>query len=118
VIKRAAFLLLTVWVASLFLAAQSQSESDNEPLDMKSYTCAVHLDLIELEDGRSDIVTVWAHGYYNGMRGVDEKAGPESWISVEAFSERLLNICQSDPETLFIHAVKRTAQAKPEASQP
>ncbi|MEX2301012.1 MAG: HdeA/HdeB family chaperone [Bryobacterales bacterium] len=116
--KRAAFVLLTIWVASIFLAAQSQPESDNEPLDMKSYTCAVHFDLIELEDGRSDIVTVWAHGYYNGMRGVDEKAAPESWISVEAFSGQLLKVCQSDPEALFIHAVKQTAQAKPEASRP
>ena len=116
--KRAAFLLLTALAAGFFLAAQSRPESDNEPLDMKSYTCAVHLDLIELEDGRSDIVTVWAHGYYNGMRGVDEKAAPESWISVEVFSEQLLEICRSDPKILFIHAIKQAAQAKPEASRP
>jgi len=120
----AACLLLAAGVHSIPLAAQLQPESDNEPLDLKSYTCAVHLDLVDLEDGRSEIVTVWAHGYYTGIRGVDEKADPGAWISVETFSEQLLKVCQSDTETLFISAVKQTAaskqtvQAKPEAARP
>ncbi len=109
--RTAAFLLLSVCLASISLAAQSPP-TDNEPLDLKSYSCAEHLDLVDIEDGRSDIVTVWAHGYYNGMLGVDEKSAPASWITVEEFSERLLKVCQQDPKKLFITAVKQTAEAK------
>jgi len=111
--KTAALLLLSAWLLSVSLAAQSPPQADNEPLDLKSYHCELHLELVDLEDGRSDIVTVWAHGYYNGMRGVDENTEPAGWISVEAFSEQLLKACQRDPEKLFIGAVKETAQAKP-----
>jgi HdeA/HdeB family len=110
--KTAAFLLLSACLVSIPVAAQSP-QGDNDPLDLKSYRCAEHLDLVDLEDGRSDIVTVWAHGYYNGMRGVDEKSAADSWISVEAFSEQLLKICQQDPEKLFITAVRQSAQPKP-----
>jgi hypothetical protein len=110
---KAAFLLLSVCLGSIPLAAQSHSPADNEPLDLKSYGCAQHLELVDLEDGRSDIVTVWAHGYYNGMRGVDEKSDPAAWTTVEEFSEQLINVCQRDPEMLFIRAVKEIAQAKP-----
>jgi HdeA/HdeB family len=109
--KTAAFLLLSACMVSIPLAAQSP-QADNDPLDLKSYSCAEHLDLVDLEDGRSDIVTVWAHGYYNGMRAVDEKSAPGSWISVEAFSEQLIKICQQDPKKLFITAVKQAAQPK------
>jgi hypothetical protein len=115
--RRAACLLLTAHLLSVVLAAQSQPDSENELLDLKSYTCAVHLDLIDLEDGRSDIVTVWAHGYHAGMRGIDEKSGPGGWIGVEAFSAQLLKVCQSNPEELFINAVKQTGQVKPEVAR-
>jgi hypothetical protein len=111
--KTASLLFSIAFLLSVALLAQSQPQTDNEPLDLKSYGCAQHLELVDLEDGRSDIVTVWGHGYYNGMRGVDENSGPDGWISVEAFSEQLLKACQRDPEKLFISAVKETAQAKP-----
>jgi hypothetical protein len=114
--RRAACLLLTACALIVPLTAQSQPESENELLDLKSYTCAVHLDLVELEEGRSDKVTVWAHGYHAGMRGIDEKAGPGSWIGVEEFSGQLLKICRSAPEELFINAVKKTVQPRPEVA--
>jgi len=115
--KTAAFLLLSACLLSIPVAAQSQPQADDEPLDLKTYGCAQHLDLVDLEDGRSDIVTVWAHGYYSGKRGVDEASEPGSWMSVEAFSEQLLKVCHGEPGRLFISAVKQTAQAKP-ASRP
>lgn len=115
--KRVACLLVSAWLLSVPLAGQTQPESENELLDLKSYTCELHLDLVELEDGRSDIVTVWAHGYHAGMLGVDDKAGPDRWISVEEFSGQLLKACQSDPEELFINAVKKTAQVRPKVAR-
>lgn len=115
--RRKACLFVAALMLSGSLAAQSQPQDDGDPLDLKSYDCATHLDLVDLEDGRSDIVTVWAHGYYNGMRGVDEKTEPAGWVSVEAFSEQLLKVCDGDPERLFISAVKLIAQAKPAASR-
>jgi hypothetical protein len=108
---------MAVWVLTGSLAAQSQSQNEGDPLDLKSYDCATHLELVDLEDGRSDIAKVWAHGYYNGMRGVDEKTGPAGWVSVEAFSEQLLKICEEEPEKLFISVVKQIAQTKPEVSR-
>ena len=115
--RRAACLLLTAFALIVPLTAQSQPESENELLDLKSYTCAAHLDLVELEDGRSDMVTVWAHGYHAGMRGIDQKAGSGSWIGVEEFSGRLLKICRAAPEELFINAVKKTVQPRPEVAR-
>lgn len=114
---RAACLVLIACSVSLPLKAQAQPDSDNELLDLKSYTCAVHLDLVELEDGRSDIVTVWAHGYRAGMHGLDEKTSPNGWVSVEEFSANLLKVCESNPEELFINVVKKTALAKPEVAR-
>jgi hypothetical protein len=111
--KTASLLFSTALLLSMALLAQSQPQTDNEPLDLKSYGCAQHLELVDIEDGRSDIVTVWGHGYYNGVRGVDESSEAEQWISVEAFSEHLLKVCAGDPEKLFIVAVKETAQAQP-----
>lgn len=111
--KRAGWLVLIACLVSVLLAAQADPDADNELLDLKSYTCAAHLDLVDLEDGRSDIVTVWAHGYSAGMRGLDDKSAPEGWVSVEEFSAGLLKVCESHPEELFINAVKKAAQAKP-----
>jgi hypothetical protein len=111
--KTASLLFSIAVLLSVALLAQSQPHSENEPLDLKSYGCAQHLELVDLEDGRSDIVTVWGHGYYNGMRGMDENSAPEGWISVETFSEQLLKVCERDPQKLFIFAVKETAQVKP-----
>lgn len=115
--KRAAWLLLIACLVSVLLAAQAEPESDNEPLDLKSYTCAAHLDLVDLEDGRSEIVTVWAHGYRAGLRGLDDNSAPESWVGVEEFSAGLLKACESNPEQLFINAVKKASQSKPEAAR-
>ena len=106
--KRTALLIVTALALAVPLVLRSQAE-DGELLDIKTYGCSQHLDLVDLEDGRSDIVTVWAHGYYNGMRGVDERSGADGWTSVEDFSTRLLGICRQDPEMLFISAVKETA---------
>jgi hypothetical protein len=88
------------------------STADHEPLDLKSYGCSQHLELLETEDGRSDIVTVWAHGYYNGMRGVDEASETSGWVSVERFSEDLVRVCEVSPEKLFIRALRELAGGK------
>jgi hypothetical protein len=114
-LKTGVLSLVGACILGAILAAQSQPQNDSEPLDLKSYGCAQHLDLVDLEDGRADIVTVWAHGYYNGMRGVDEDSATETWISVEAFSEQLLKTCEREPDKLFIAVVKEVARAKPAA---
>jgi hypothetical protein len=115
--RRAAFLTVTILALAIPLAMRSQSQ-DDDLLDIKSYGCSQHLDLVDLEDGRSDIVTVWAHGYYNGMRGVDEKSEAGIWINVEDFSAQLLKICQQDSGMLFISAVRETARALPGNPRP
>lgn len=109
--------LLLVGACLLFSRAAAQSQNDNEPLDVKSYGCAQHLDLVDLEDGRAEIVTVWAHGYYHGMRGMNESSTTGMWLSVEAFSEQLIKTCKHDPEKLFIDAVRQIARVKPDPKQ-
>lgn len=116
--RKAAFLLAAVVALSVSPAAQPQQESGNEPPDLRSYNCAEHLRLAALEDGRSAIISVWAHGYYSGMRGVDEKSEPINWIRVEEFSRHIVTICRADPGKLFIRAVKEFAQTKAGNSNP
>jgi hypothetical protein len=114
--KTAGFLLFVLVGACLLVcpaAAQPQSPNDDESLDLKRYGCEQHLDLVDLEDGRAEIVTVWAHGFYHGMRGTNESSDTGMWMSVEDFSEELLKTCKREPEKLFIAVVKEMASAKP-----
>lgn len=110
--RKVALCLAVLALLSIPLAAKPPQQADNDPLDLKSYHCAEHLELVDLEDGRSDIVTVWAHGYYNGMRGMDEKSDPDNWITVEDLSEQILKVCREDPAKLFIAAVREVAENK------
>ena len=96
--------LLVVW--SLSAPAQRQVYDPEGQMNLKTYTCAQHMELLELEDGRSDVRTVWAHGYYSALRGVDENSPPVTARSVIEFAQHLQKTCRENPTKLFITAIK------------
>lgn len=81
--------------------------SNEGQMNPKSYTCADHLELVEEEDGRSDVRTIWAHGYYSALKGVDENSPTLNAQKLLEFSQRLESKCSQEPKTLFIRVLKK-----------
>ena len=98
--------LLAIMACSTFVLVQGQDDDPEGRLDLKVYTCSQHIEIVESEDGRGDVRTVWAHGYYSARRGVDENSAPVTAQMVVDFAQKLESICRGNPDKLFITAVK------------
>jgi hypothetical protein len=98
-------------VASLFiLLAWAQEEESSIGMDgqipVGTFTCSDHIEMTALQDGRSDVRIVWAHGYYSALNGVDENSPPIEVAELVTFSHRLDKACQAEPDKLFLVAVR------------
>ncbi len=105
-------LLAIVLLLALFQApARPQEEVQPEgegKLDLTEFRCSQYIDLIDAEDGRLDVVLVWAHGYSTASRGVDEKnADPITWNTVGEFGAQLEQACRSKPDRLWVVTLKQ-----------
>lgn len=102
-------LIMTLCAASWGLLAPLQIEvpDPDAQIDPKTYTCAEHLELLEAEDGRSEVRTVWAHGYHSALKGVDQNSPPISVSDLLEFSGRLEDRCRQEPEALFFKVLKQ-----------
>ena len=93
-----------------FLWAQVISDPSlgdpDRQLDLGTYTCAEHVELVELMDGRTDVRLVWAQGYYSALKGIDENSPPIVPSDLENFARKLNHDCVTEPEKLFIVVVK------------
>lgn len=98
--------LVAIMVCGTLVSSQGQDYDPEGQIDPKSYTCSQHIEIVELEDGRGDVRTVWAHGYYSARRGVDENSAPLTAQMFVDFAQQLENICRRTPDKLFIAAVK------------
>jgi len=98
-----AAVLAVCWAPAL---AQQPIDDPEGEINLKTYTCAQHLEIVDLEDGRGDVRTVWAHGYYSALRGIDENSPPVTAQMVVEFAERLETVCTEDPDKLLIAALK------------
>ena len=67
--------------------------------------------MTELQDGRSDVRIVWAHGYYSALNGVDENSPPIDVAELVTFSQRLDKACRAEPEKLFLVAVREMSKS-------
>ena len=85
--------------------AQELSESERQ-MPLGKYTCADHIEMVELMDGRSDVRLVWAHGYYSALKGIDENSPPIEASHLLEFAKKLNLACETEPKKLFIIAVK------------
>ena len=95
-----------IWVV-LPLSAQETDRDPDAKLEPNATDCRRYIEIVDAEDGRSEVVIVWAHGYYSAARGVDEQTiTPITWKTVGEFAERLAQVCRKDPQKLFISAVK------------
>ena len=105
-------LIVLVSIPLLTLPFFSQVVDIDDPeaqVDLGAYTCAQHIEVVELEDGRGDVRTVWAHGYYSAMTGVDADSAPLSGEAVGEFAERLDEACRERPQGLFINVLRDLA---------
>lgn len=86
--------------------AQVQAPDPTAKIDLKTYECSEYMELVDQEDARADVRTVWAHGYHSALRGIDETSAPITAQTVVTFAERLHKICREKPAKLFLVAVK------------
>ena len=91
---------------NILVWAQAEIPNTSEQIDPKTYACGEYIDLVDQEDPRADVRTVWAHGYHSALQGVDETSAPITFQTVVTFAERLQKICREKPTKLFFVAVK------------
>ena len=103
-----AMILALVGVMGASTPGQVQVPDDpSGRLDLGAYACRTYLALVEAEDGRSDVHTVWAHGYHSALTGVDETyRDPLTFETLLEFAQQLQQVCSRNPEQLFLSAVK------------
>ena len=102
------------WIATIFtivfspfsLAAQQPIYDPEARIDLSQYTCGQHLAIVEEEDGRGDVRTVWAHGYYSALRGIDENSPPITGEAVVKFAAQLEKACEQEPKRLLLALLK------------
>lgn len=76
-------------------------------IDLKSATCWSFIEVVDAQDGRADVLLVWAHGYHAATVGVDDtNAPPMTWRTVEEFGERLQKACRHDPKALWLKVIR------------
>ncbi len=98
---------LAAFIASSVPGHGQVPDDPSGQLDLGTYACRTYLALVEAEDGRSDVHTVWAHGYHSALRGVDETyREPMTFETLLEFAERLQQTCRNDPAQLFLTAVR------------
>jgi hypothetical protein len=95
-------------VLVLSAAADSQQGYNREgQVDLKKFTCREYVALVDAEDGRADVATVWAHGYHSALDGLDTDQ-PVTGKMVEAYGKRLEEACKAKPDSLFLPTIKAT----------
>ncbi|MCZ6767735.1 MAG: hypothetical protein O7D93_00655 [Acidobacteria bacterium] len=104
--KNLLILSLATMISSTLVSLQGQAYDPEGQIDPKTYSCTHHIEIVELEDGRSEVRTVWAHGYYSARRGVDENSAPVTAQMVVDCAQQLERICRENPSKLFITAIK------------
>jgi HdeA/HdeB family len=89
------------------IRAQDDDTEAVGKLDLKTLSCAQFLEAVEADDGRSEVVTVWAHGFYTARHALEDQNEPITWRTVAAFASRLSKACEASPNKLWIEAVKQ-----------
>ncbi len=102
--------LIVASVLVCFSAAlgQTEAEEPERKLDLSEATCSLYNEVVAAEDGRSDVLYVWAHGYWTGQRGVTEQNAKEplSWSNLEVFVEKLNAVCAATPDKRWLAAIR------------
>jgi len=109
IVKKIIAVLLTAALAGLPALGQEDGQLTvgiDGQIPVGTFTCADHIKMVELEDGRSDVRIVWAHGYYSALKGIDENSPPIDVGELVDFSQRLDKACRAEPDKLFIVAIK------------
>ena len=101
--------LLTLLLTPLTTSTQGRADDPEAQVDPRTYNCAAHIEIVDLDDGRGDVRTVWAHGYYTGLRGIGSDSPPLTGEAVIAFAARLDETCRKKPSALFFDVISDLA---------
>jgi len=101
---------LFVFLAWAKQEGQMPTGTDGQ-IPVGTFTCSDHVRMTELQDGRSDVRIVWAHGYYSALSGVDENSSPIDVGELVTFSQRLDTACRAEPDKLFLIAIKEMSES-------
>ncbi len=104
-------LILLLLSLALVLPATSgttarQESSNPDALDFSTFKCSQVTRLVENEDPRLEVLAVWLHGYYTGVKGAN-KVRVLDKENFTAFLNDLTTTCKADPEKLVVPAVSR-----------
>lgn len=101
-----AVILLTFAALGMTRSPQ-QVRSREGQLDFKKFTCREYVNLVAEDDGRSDVIDVWAHGYHSALHNLDFNQ-PVTGKMVEEYGKQLEQSCKANLEGLFLDVVKTT----------
>ncbi len=104
--------LVPLLLTPLTSSTQGRADDPKAQVDARTYNCAAHIEIVELEDGRGDVRTVWAHGYYTGLRGIGSDSPPLTGEAVIAFAARFDETCRRRPSALFFDVLGDLADAE------
>ena len=106
--KLAILFIVAALVSPSTVFGQSEPEEPERKLDLTKATCSLYNEVVAAEDGRSDVLNVWAHGYWTGQQGVTEKNAKEplSWSNLEIFVQKLNTACTKKPQKLWAETIR------------
>jgi heat shock protein HslJ len=102
------------WVAERLrerAAERAEREAPPPPphLTLSEYTCRDHLALADENPGPAGVRIVWALGYHYGESKLDDTWPPLTHARVVEFTERVMNLCETQPEALWFDVVRGLA---------
>ena len=97
------------WI-ELFNSATGPTETDHR-FHLETMSCGEFVAVTQ-SDSENDravavMVTVWAHGYHNGLKGINFEARPMSLEGMVTLLRGLLEECGRHPDELFHTAVMK-----------
>jgi len=99
----------TDWI-ELFNSTTAPTETDHrfhlETMSCGEFVAVANSDA-EHDRAVAAMVTVWAHGYHNGLKGVNFEARPMSLDGMVTLLRGLLDECGRNPDELFHTAVTK-----------
>lgn len=75
-------------------------------IKLDTYTCAQHMKIVEVDDSRRDVQTVWTHGFYTAHHFEKMKSEQLSWNHISDFYNRLQADCKVNPDRLIVEVLK------------
>lgn len=91
-------------VLSVPLFPQGQASEETRASNLNTIACSEYLQMVGDDEDREQVWTVFAFGYYSGLRSPDLDIEVSREVYLE-FKDRLVAACQTEPTRLFAVAI-------------